>query len=141
MAENEDHELRRLRMERMQNLLKQKEIAEARSKVVIPTVETKLDQLQQVLLQPDALSYLNQIKMQDDKTYWAIRNAIFPPEILRELDLLLNYLRMGMIRQGIINLTEIQYLERQVKGIGTSITVKRQGKDATSLAGFLKEED
>jgi hypothetical protein len=139
-TDDEDIELRRLRMERMQQLLKAKQEAELKAQRKEPTLADKMDQLINVLLQPQALQYFNQIKSKNIQAYNKIRTMLFPPDIISEIDSLLVYLRQGMIRRGIIDLTEIQIMERQALGIESSITVKKQGEKATSLSNFLKED-
>ena len=141
MSDDEDAELRRLRMKRMQSIYQKKQEQEIAAKRRSPTINDKFESLLGVLLQPNALQYLNAIKQRNIEVYQKIRSQIFPPQIMGEMDLLITYLQRGMIRRGIISLTEIQYLERQALGIESSITVKRQGKDATSLTSFLKDDD
>ncbi|UYP48107.1 hypothetical protein NEF87_004392 [Candidatus Lokiarchaeum ossiferum] len=141
MSNDEDHELKRLRMQRMQAILKQKQQAEQQSEHKIPTLADKIDQVMQVLLAPNALQYLLNIKAHSVQTYNLIRQNLFPPQIVSEIDLLISYLRQGMIRRGVISVTEIQQIERQVLGIGSSITIKKQGQDAKSLGGYLKDDD
>lgn len=141
MTADEDPELKRLRMEKLQKMLKQKQQADAQANRKILSVEDKKDMLMNVLLHPQALNYLNQIKNRDKAIYQKIRQNLFPPQVMRELDLLMAYYSRGMIRQGVVSLTEIRVLERQALGIGSSITVKKQGEEAKNLGDFLKEEE
>lgn len=138
---DDDIELRRIRMAKMQEMLKAKQEALQKSQQKVPTLADKIDVIMKAILQPKALEYLNQIKARSVQTYNYIRTALFPPDITDEIDMLMMYMRQGMIRSGVISLTEIQFLERKALGIESSITVKRQGEDAVSLAKFLKEED
>lgn len=137
----EDPELKRLRMQKLQKILEQKKQAELQANQRVPTTEDKIDQLLNVLLTPDAKQYLETIKTRDIATYQKIRYEIFPPQVMHELDLLMSYYMRGMIRRGIISRTEIRYLERKALGIGSQITIKKQGEDAKSLGDFLKEEE
>lgn len=141
MSNEEDHELKRLRMQRMQAILKQKQQATAQAERKIPTLADKIDQVMQVLLAPNALQYLLNIKARSVQTYNTIRQNLFPSQIVSEIDLLMTYLRQGMIRRGVITITEVQQIERQVLGIGSSITIKKQGQDAKSLGGYLKDDE
>ena len=141
MTDNEDPELKRLRMQKMQRILQQKKQAEQATKHRPPNTEQKMEQLLTVLLSPDAKQYLDRLKSQDSTTYYKIRQQLFPPHVMRELDLLMTYYARGMIRRHVISRTEIRYLERKVKGIGSSITIKKQGEDAKSLGDFLKDEE
>jgi hypothetical protein len=95
----------------------------------------------QVLLAPAARNYLAQIHENNVSAYNQIRQILFPPQIIAEIDQLIYYLRNGMIRQGVITLVEIQRLERKVLGIESRITVKRQGHEATSLSSYMKAEE
>jgi hypothetical protein len=138
---DDDIELRRIRMEKMQQMMKAKQEAEAKAKQKPLTLADKIEMLIKVILEPAALQYLNQIKARSVTTYNYIRSSLFPDDIIAEIDILIQYLRQGMIRQGVISLTEIQYLERQALGIDSTITVKKQGEKAVSLSHFLKEDE
>ena len=59
----------------------------------------KIDMLLKVLMQPAAQQYLNGIKQRNISLYNQIRSELFPPEVMAELDLLIQYYRQGMIRQ------------------------------------------
>jgi len=135
-----DMELKRIRLQKMQELMRQKQEAEARAKQKIPTIQDKIDMLLRVLMQPAALQYLNEIRTRNLSLYNQIRASFFPAEIMAEIDILIQYLRQGLIRTGIISLDEVQLLERQILGISSSITVKKQGEKATSLSSFLKDD-
>ena len=50
MSDDEDYELKRLRMQRMQAILKQKELAEKKAQRIIPTLNDKIEQVMNVLL-------------------------------------------------------------------------------------------
>ena len=136
-----DDELRRIRMQKMQDILRQKKLAEQRSQRKELPVDKKMDQILAVLLAPNASQYLNAIKEKNYDLFVKIRQKIFPPKLMPELDLLIHYLRQGMIRRGVISLSEIQQIERQILGIGPRITIKKQGEDAKSLTSFLKEDE
>lgn len=136
-----DDELHRIRMQKMQEILKKKKLAEQRSKRVELPTDKKMDQILAILLAPNANYYLNAIKERNYDLYIKIRQKIFPPQIMSELDLLMQYLQQGMIRRGVISVIEIQQIERQILGIGSTITIKKQGQDAKSLTNFLKEDE
>jgi hypothetical protein len=141
MSNEEDPELMRLRHERLQKILQQKNQIEAQKHQKIPTVDNKIDMLLNVLLAPDAIDYLEGIKQRDQTTYQKVRQNLFPPSVIHELDTLMAYFQRGMIRRGVISQTEVRYLERQALGIGSSITIKKHGEDAKSLGNYLKEEN
>ena len=136
-----DDELRRIRMEKMQEILKQNKLAEQRSQRVEMPTDNKMNQILAILLAPNANQYLSAIKERNYDLFIKIRQKIFPPQIMSELDLLMQYLRQGMIRRGVISLIEIQQIERRILGIGSSITIKKQGQDAKTLSNFLKEDE
>ena len=136
-----DDELRRIRMQKMQEILKQKKLAEQRSQRVELPTDNKMDQILAILLASNANQYLSAIKERNYDLYIKIRQKIFPPQIMSELDLLMQYLRQGMIRRGVISVIEIQQIERKILGIGSSITIKKQGQDAKTLSNFLKDDE
>ena len=138
---DEDDELRRIRMQKMQEILKQNKLAEQRSQRAEMPTDNKIDQILAILLAPNANQYLSAIKERNYDLYIKIRQKIFPPQIMSELDLLMQYLRQGMIRRGVISVIEIQQIERKILGIGSSITIKKQGQDAKTLTNFLKEDE
>ena len=141
MADEEDPELKRLRMQRLQKILAQKKQAEAQKNRKTLTMEDKIEMLLNILLTPDAKQYLNGIKQKDKNLYLQIRNKLFPPQVTQHIDTLMAYYARGMIRKGVISRTEVRYLERKVRGVGSSITIKKQGEDAMSLGDYLKEEE
>jgi hypothetical protein len=127
-------------MQRMQQILKMKQEAEAKKNKKVPSLADKIEMLMNVLLQPDALAYMNQIKQRNITVYNQIKTEFFPDEVISQIDLLMQYYSQGLIQRGIISLTEIQILERQYLGVSSSITVKRQGDRAKDLTSFLKEK-
>ncbi len=137
---SDDFELERIRMEKMQQILKAKQMSEQQSKQKNVTAADKINMLLKVLMQPAAQQYLNGIKQRNISLYNQIRSELFPPEVMAELDLLIQYYRQGMIRQGVISETDIQLLERKLLGVGSQIRVKKQGEKEVSLGSFLKEE-
>ena len=136
-----DDELRRIRMEKMQEILKQNKLAEQQSQRAEMPTDNKMDQILAILLAPNANRYLSAIKERNYDLYIKIRQKIFPPQIMSELDLLMQYLRQGMIRRGVISVIEIQQIERRILGIGSSLTIKKQGQDAKTLSNFLKDDE
>ena len=140
-SDDGDLELQRIRMKRMQALMKAKTQAEEQSTRRQPTLADKIDSLLRILLSPAAQQYLAGIKGRSVNTYNEVRSRLFPSTLISEIEKLMYYSQQGMIRQGVISETEVQYLERQVMGVGTSITVKKQGQDAVNLGSYLKEDD
>jgi len=121
-------------------MIDQKKVEEVLASRKPPSMTDKIESLLKELAHPSAYQYLQQIRKNNPNAYNYIRDQLFPSQILSEIDLLMTYLSRGLIRKGVISLTEIQYLERKALGIESTITVKRQGQDATSLSNYLKEE-
>jgi len=139
-SSNEDLELERIRLQKLSQIMKAKQAADMRANQKVPTTAEKVDMLLKVLMQSDAMNYFNEIKKRSVSVYNAVRAQLFPPDVMSELDTLMNYYRQGMIQQGIISLTEVQLIERQVMGVSSSITVKKQGEKAVGLGSFLKDK-
>lgn len=133
-----DLELEKLRLKRMQQVLAMQKQQQAQ-KAQILTINQKIDTVLRVILQSDAYAYLKDIEKRDPSLYDNIKSALMPPELLNEIDLLLQYHSQGMLKYGVIPLIEIQYLERQILGIGPQITIKKRHQDSKSLNSFLKE--
>lgn len=133
-----DLELEKLRLKRMQQVLAMQKQQQAQ-KAQILTINQKIDTVLRVILQSDAYTYLKEIEKRDPSLYDNIKSALMPPELLNEIDLLLQYHSQGMLKYGVIPLIEIQYLERQILGIGPQITIKKRHQDSKSLNSFLKE--
>lgn len=133
-----DHELEKLRLKRMQQVLAMQKQQQAQ-KAQILTINQKIDTVLRVILQSDAYAYLKDIEKRDPTLYENIKSALMPPEFLNEIDLLLQYHAQGQLKYGVIPLIDIQYLERQILGIGPQITIKKRHEDAKSLNSFLKD--
>jgi hypothetical protein len=59
-----------------------------------------------------------------------------------QLDTIMAFISQGRIRQQIVPIDEIQYLERQIMGVKSRIQVKRRGeKEAVDLSAFLKSDE
>jgi DNA-binding TFAR19-related protein (PDSD5 family) len=138
---DEDPELQRIRMQRMQAMMKANQDAERKANVKTVTLADKIDNLLAILLAPNANQYLQSIKGRSIQVYNSIRTQLFPPSIISQIDSLMSYLQQGMIRSGIISVTEIQQMERQIMGIGSRITIKKQGSESKSLTSYLKDEE
>ena len=68
--------------------------------------------------------------------YNQIRSELFPPEVMAELDLLIQYYRQGMIRQGVISETDIQFLERKLLGVGSQSGSRNKARRKFRLVPF-----
>ena len=133
-----DHELERIRLKRMQSVLRfqQQKKQEQNS---VQTFQNKIRTILNVILTPDAHAYLSDIETRDRTLFTKIRNMILPSQITSQIDTLLMYFNRGMLRKGVISMVDIQYIERQILGIGTKITVKKSNSESTDLSSFLRK--
>ena len=134
-----DHELEKLRLKRMQMAIDTKKRNEMKKQILSDNNE-KINAILRVILTSDAYYYLTEIEKRNHSLYLKIREFILPPNVRQQLDLLYSYLNQGMIRSGIVSKTEIQYIERQILGIGSKITVKKRNQESTDLNSFLRSE-
>ena len=133
-----DHELERIRLKRMQNVLRFQQQKKQENNSV-QTIQNKIRTVLNVILTPDAHAYLSDIETRDSTLFNKIRNMILPSHITTQIDTLLMYFNRGMLRRGVITMTDIQYVERQILGIGTKITVKKSNSESTDLSSFLRK--
>lgn len=139
-TEEIDHELEKIRLKRMQSLLKQKQLQsqQAESSGMDFNIEDKVRMVLQVIMTPEAYRYLLEIKDRDINVHQRIQQIMLPPQIMAQLDLLVQYASRGMLRQNMIDKIQIQQLERKILGIGPKITVKKRDGESTDLNSFLK---
>ncbi|MBN2156317.1 MAG: hypothetical protein JW776_09750 [Candidatus Lokiarchaeota archaeon] len=131
-----DHELEKLRLKRMESLLRQQQNSQRAS--AVPSLQDKIDVILETIMTPDAFRYYKEIQTKDKALYHRILQFILPPDILQQIDVLLTYRAQGMLRANILDLIQIQQLERKILGIGPKITVKKRDGDSTDLNSFLK---
>lgn len=139
---SDDLELERIRMEKMKALMKAQEmkrLQEERQKRQ-PTLTDKIEALLNVILEPQALQYLTAMKTNRNEVYQKVIMNLLPPEIISEIDTLMQYLASGLIRRGVVSLTDVQFTERRVLGIESQIVVKKRDHEVQSLTSYLKEE-
>lgn len=137
-SEKKDLELEELRLRKMQKVLATQQM-QLKKKEQKQTIQQKILIILKVLLTNDAFQYLQNIHGRNQDLYMKIRQNIFPSNLISQLDTLLLYLNRGMLRTGIISLTNIQYLERQILGISSKITIKKRNQESTDLTSFLKK--
>ena len=133
-----DHELERIRLKRMQNILRFQQQKKQENNSV-QSFQKKIRTILNVILTPDAHAYLSDIEKRDSTLFTKIRNMILPSHITSQIDTLLMYFNRGMLRRCVITMTDIQYVERQILGIGTKITVKKSNSESTDLSSFLRK--
>jgi hypothetical protein len=132
-----DHELEKIRLKRMQKVIDLKKRNELKKQIVTNNSE-KINAVLKVLLASDAYYYLSEIKKRDENLFIRMRNSILPPSVMQQIDLLFSYLNQGMLRPGIISITDIQYIERQILGISSKITIKKRNQESKDLNSFLR---
>ncbi len=139
---SDDLELERIRMEKMKAMMKAQEMKrmqEERQKRQ-PTLTDKIEALLNVILEPQALQYITTMKTTRNEVYQKVIMNLLPSDIISEIDTLMQYLASGLIRRGVIGLTEVQFVERKVLGIESQIVVKKRDHEVQSLTSYLKEE-
>ncbi len=139
--EDELEKIKRRKLMELMRLQKAREEQEKQREQQGNAFEQKVDLLKNFILAPTAKTYLDQIRERNPPAADRIEQMIFPPAVMEKLDLLIYLARQGRIPQGVIPVTEIQYLERQVLGIKSKILVKKRGEDhATDLSSFLTKD-
>jgi len=142
MSENEhgpdQHELDKIRMRKMREIMEAKKRKEAVQESIV-SISEKIDFVLQVVLAPDAYNHLNNLRTNEEYIYQAIYNELISPDVIQNIDYLLAIIRSrgGVPRK--IPLDVIIYLERKAKGIKSKIQVKR-GDDMMDLSSFLTKE-
>lgn len=134
----DDHELDKIRMKKMRELMDAKKRQENMKKYQV-SVEDKIEYVLSTVLAPDAYQYLNHLKENEPHIYQYIMNELVGQEIIQKIDLLIMLIqqRGGVAR--LIPIDVIIYLERKAKGIKSKIKVKR-GDEMMDLGAYLKKE-
>lgn len=139
-TEDELDRIKRRKMAEILRLQKQREEQEARVARHQKSLEEKRAWLLEYILQPSAQQYLAQVRTRNPGLAQRIENMIVTPQVLAQLDLLLQLIRIGRLPRNIIPVTEIQYLERKILGVKSKITVKKRGEDHVDLSSFLSQD-
>lgn len=137
--EEVDHELEKIRLKRMESLLRQQQKAQRPNNGF--THQDKIRMVLQAIMTPEAFRYYLSIKDRDENLSNRILQIILPPSVMQQLDLLIQYLSRGMLRSNIIDMLQIQQLERKILGVGPKITVKKRDGESTDLNSFLKNNN
>ncbi|MFO8020263.1 MAG: hypothetical protein R6U96_16685 [Promethearchaeia archaeon] len=140
--ENEDddeHKLKKIRMEKMKALMEKKKRQEAR-KSKDTSMYDKVEYVLKTVLSPKAYSHLNELKEEEPKVYQQVLNHLITPDVLSQIDYLVSIIqrRGGSIPRR-IPLDAIIHLERKVKGIKGKVRVKRRDGDLMDLGSYLKK--
>ncbi len=138
-SEEVDHELEKIRLKRMESLLRQQQKTQRPNTGFAQ--QDKIRMVIQAIMTPEAFRYYLSIRDRDENLANRILQIVLPPSVMRELDLLIQYLAQGMLRSNIIDMLQIQQLERKILGIGPKITVKKRDGESTDLNSFLKSNN
>ena len=136
--ENEEYELEKIRMKKLQALMEaQKRNQSSQEKV--STIWEKVDYILKAVLMPDAYTYLYQLKMNESQVYNWIINELISPDVIENIDYLLAIIsqRGGVPRR--IPKDVIILLERKAKGIKSKIQVKQGDGDIMDLRSYLSK--
>ncbi|MBD3256364.1 MAG: hypothetical protein GF383_14800 [Candidatus Lokiarchaeota archaeon] len=142
MTENskdqDEHELKKIRMKKMQALMEAQK-RKQQNQENQSNVYDKINYVLSAVLSPDAYEYLNNLKSTEPQIYQRIYNELITPEVVQNIDYLLAMIsqRGGVARR--IPRDVIVYLERQIKGIKSSIKVQRDDK-MMDLGSFLSKK-
>ncbi|MHA2283861.1 MAG: hypothetical protein ACXAC5_23720 [Promethearchaeota archaeon] len=134
----EQHELEKIRMRKMKELVEAKKRQEAAKERVI-SISDKLEFILKAVLAPEAYSYLSKINMNEPNVYQIIFNELISADVIQNIDYLIAIIQQqgGVPRKIPIDI--IMHLERKAKGIKSKIKVKR-GDDVMDLGSFLTKE-
>ena len=136
--DNEEHELEKIKMRKMQAILDAQKMRESSQKRQVSVAE-KINYVLQIVLAPDAYNYLNKLRNEEPRIFQGIYNELISPDVVQNIDLLISIIRRqgGVPRR--IPLDAIIYLERQMKGIKGQIKVKKGDGEMMDLGSYLKK--
>ena len=135
-GDNEQHELDKIRMKKMQALMEAKKRQE-QSQKASSSIYGKIDFVLRAVLHPDAYTHLMNLKSKEPYIYQAIFNELVSAEVINSIDYLASMIqqRGGVSKQ--IPLDVIILLERKLKGIKGKIQVKRGDGVSMDLGSYL----
>jgi len=136
---DEEHELEKIRMKKMQALMEAKKHQE-QAQNQVSSIYQKIEYVLRAVLSPDAYSHLNRLKENEQKVYNYIINELITPDVIQSIDYLVSVIsqRGGVPRR--IPRDVIIFLERQAKGIKGKIQVKRGDGDMMDLGSYLTKD-
>lgn len=136
--DNEQHELEKLRLKKMKAMMEAQQQQQATRERVVSLTE-KIDVVLRAVLDPEAYSYLNNIKTKEPMVFQGIYNELVSPDVIQNIDYLIAIIsqRGGVSRK--IPLDIIVYLERKLKGIKGKIQVKKGDGEMMDLGSYLKK--
>ena len=139
---NEDHEqyeLDKIRLKKMKAMLDAQKAQQANQEKA-GSIHEKIDFILRAVLHPSAYSHLDKLKKNEPEVYQRVFNELISPDVYQSLDYLVAVIQQqgGVPRQ--IPLDAIIYLERKIKGIKSSIKVKRGDGDLMDLGSYLTKK-
>ena len=136
--ENEEYELEKIRMKKLQALMEALKRNQT-SQEKVTNIWEKVDYILKAVLMPDGYTYLNQLKMNEPQVYNWIINELISPDVIENIDYLLAIIsqRGGVPRR--IPKDVIILLERKAKGIKSKIQVKQGDGDIMDLRSYLSK--
>jgi DNA-binding TFAR19-related protein (PDSD5 family) len=133
---SEEHELEKLRLQKMRALMEAKKQQEA-AKERVTSIFEKVDYVLKLVLDPSAYSHLMTLKSTEPPVYQAIFNELITEEVIQKIDYLIAIIQQRGGVQKRIPLDAIIYLERQIKGVKSKIQVKRGDGEMMDLGSYL----
>ncbi len=130
----DQHELDVIRMRKMKALMeaqKRTQAAQERS----TSLYEKVDHVLKAVLTPDAYSYFNELKSKEPSIYQHIFNELISPDVIQNIDYLASIVSSQALAKR-IPLDVIIMLERKIKGVKSTIRVKR-GDETLDLGSYL----
>jgi DNA-binding TFAR19-related protein (PDSD5 family) len=136
--DDKDHELDKIRMKKMQELMDAKKRQEDMQNFQ-KSVGDKVDFVLRSVLAQDAYQYLQRLKQNEPNVYQYIMNQLVGQDVIQKIDLLIMLIqRQGGVARR-IPVEVIIRLERRAKGTKSKIKVKR-GDDVMDLGSYLKKD-
>lgn len=133
---DEEHELKKIRMKKMQEMLEAKKRIERREEFKNDVGE-KVEYLLRAVMTPEAYNYFSKLKENEPQVYQQIYNELIGPDVMNSIDYLIAIVsKRGVPRK--IPVDPIIYLERKIKGVKSKIRVQRKD-EMMDLGSFLSK--
>ncbi|MFX1498956.1 MAG: hypothetical protein ACFFBH_15630 [Promethearchaeota archaeon] len=133
---DEEHELEKIKLRKMQALMEAKKREEAVKNRVV-SISEKIDFILRAVLASDAYLHLTNLKKNEPVIYQQIFNQLVSPDVIQNIDYLIAIIRQRGSVPRRIPLDIIIYLERKAKGIKSKIQVKKGDGEVMDLGSYL----
>ncbi|MFX1237992.1 MAG: hypothetical protein ACFFAS_03770 [Promethearchaeota archaeon] len=130
----DQHELDVIRMRKMKALMDAQKRNQAIQEQTI-TIFEKAETILRAVLAPEAYAHLITLKEKEPAVYQGIFNELISPDVVQNIDYLLSIVSRGALPRR-IPLDVIIMLERKIKGVKSTIQVKR-GDETLDLGSYL----